>query len=92
MIGSVRQRLESECGVDPARARALALTIVTRMARGSKLVMVGDPAQIDNPYVDRLSNGLVYTRERLKGQPCAAHVTLERGERSPLAEAAARLM
>ncbi|MCB1094850.1 MAG: PhoH family protein [Verrucomicrobiae bacterium] len=69
-----------------------AKTIVTRMARGSKLVMVGDPAQIDNPYVDRLSNGLVYTRERLKGQPCAAHVTLERGERSPLAEAAARLM
>ncbi len=69
-----------------------AKTIVTRMARGSKLVMVGDPEQIDNPYVDRRSNGLVFTRERLRGQPCSAHVTLERGERSPLAEAGAQLM
>ncbi len=69
-----------------------AKTIVTRMARGSKLILVGDPAQIDNPYVDRLSNGLVYTRERLRGEACSAHVTLERGERSPLAEAAARKM
>lgn len=69
-----------------------AKTIVTRMAKGSKLVMVGDPAQIDHPYVDQRSNGLVYTRERLKGETCTAHVTLERGERSPLAEAAANLM
>ena len=69
-----------------------AKTIVTRMARGSKLVLVGDPAQIDNPYVDRLSNGLVYTRERLRDEACSAHVTLERGERSELAEAAARKM
>ena len=69
-----------------------AKTIVTRMAKGSKLVMVGDPAQIDHPYVDQRSNGLVYTRERLKGESCTAHVTLERGERSPLAEAAANLM
>ncbi len=45
-----------------------AKTIVTRMSRDSKLVMVGDPAQIDNPYVDSRSNGLVYTRNRLKGQ------------------------
>lgn len=69
-----------------------AKTIVTRMARGSKLVLVGDPAQIDNPYVDRLSNGLVYTRERLRDEACSSHVTLERGERSQLAEAAARKM
>lgn len=69
-----------------------AKTIVTRMARGSKLVLVGDPAQIDNPYVDRLSNGLVYTRDRLRDEPCSSHVTLERGERSQLAEAAARKM
>ncbi|MBL9155498.1 MAG: PhoH family protein [Verrucomicrobiales bacterium] len=69
-----------------------AKTIVTRMARGSKLVLVGDPAQIDNPYVDRRSNGLVYTRERLENQTFTAHVTLERGERSDLAEAGARLM
>ncbi len=69
-----------------------AKTIVTRMARGSKLVMVGDPEQIDNPYVDRRSNGLVFTRDRLKNQSCAAHVTLEKGERSELAEVGARLM
>lgn len=69
-----------------------AKTIVTRMSRGSKLVLVGDPAQIDNPYVDSRSNGLVYTRQRMRGQTFAAHVPLVKGERSPLAEAAARLL
>ena len=69
-----------------------AKTIVTRMSRDSKLVMVGDPEQIDNPYVDSRSNGLVYTSNRLKGQPFAAHVALSRGERSELAEAGASLM
>ena len=64
-----------------------AKTVVTRMSKGSKLVMVGDPAQIDNPYVDSRSNGLVYTRNRLKGQAITAHVCLTKGERSPLAEA-----
>jgi PhoH-like ATPase len=69
-----------------------AKTVVTRMSRGSKLVLVGDPAQIDNPYVDSRSNGLVYTRQRMRGQPFAAHIPLLKGERSPLAEAAARLL
>ncbi len=69
-----------------------AKTIVTRMSRDSKLVMVGDPAQIDNPYVDSRSNGLVYTRNRLRGQAFAAHIALTRGERSELAEAGAQLM
>jgi PhoH-like ATPase len=69
-----------------------AKTVVTRMSKGSKLVMVGDPAQIDNPYVDSRSNGLVYTRNRLKGQQITAHVCLTKGERSPLAEAGASLM
>lgn len=69
-----------------------AKTIVTRMSKGSKLVMVGDPGQIDNPYVDSRSNGLVYTRNRLKGQSIAAHVCLSKGERSPLAEMGAKLM
>ncbi len=69
-----------------------AKTVVTRMSRGSKLILVGDPAQIDNPYVDSRSNGLVYTRNRLKGQAFTAHVSLSRGERSPLAEAGAKLM
>jgi PhoH-like ATPase len=69
-----------------------AKTIVTRMSKGSKLVMVGDPAQIDNPYVDSRSNGLVYTRTRLKGQAITAHVALNKGERSPLAEIGAQRM
>lgn len=69
-----------------------AKTVVTRMSKGSKLVMVGDPGQIDNPYVDSRSNGLVYTRNRLKGQVIAAHVCLNKGERSPLAEIGAKLM
>lgn len=69
-----------------------AKTVVTRMSRGSKLIMVGDPAQIDNPYVDSRSNGLVYARNRLKGQPFTAHISLCKGERSPLAEAGAQLM
>jgi len=69
-----------------------AKTIVTRMSKGSKLIMVGDPAQIDNPYVDSRSNGLVYTRNRLKGQGIAAHVSLNKGERSMLADVGAKLM
>lgn len=69
-----------------------AKTVVTRMSRGSKLVLIGDPAQIDNPYVDSRSNGLVYTRQRMRGQSFAAHVPLGKGERSPLAEAGARLL
>jgi len=69
-----------------------AKTIVTRMSKGSKLVMVGDPAQIDHPYVDSRSNGLVYTKQKLRGQEFAAHITLARGERSELAEAGANLM
>lgn len=69
-----------------------AKTVVTRMSKGSKLILIGDPAQIDNPYVDSRSNGLVYTRRRLKGQRIAAHISLTKGERSALAEAGALLM
>lgn len=69
-----------------------AKTVVTRMSKGSKLVMVGDPAQIDNPYVDRRSNGLVHTRNKLRGQKLTAHISLTKGERSQLAEMGAQLM
>lgn len=69
-----------------------AKTVVTRMSKGSKLVMVGDPAQIDNPYVDSRSNGLVYTRNRLRGQRITAHISLTKGERSALAEMGANMM
>ena len=67
-------------------------TIVTRVGEGTKIVLTGDPYQIDNPYVDADSNGLTWLVERFKGQPLAGHVTLLRGERSELAELAANLL
>ena len=67
-------------------------TIVTRVGQGTKIVLTGDPYQIDNPYVDAESNGLTWLVERFKGQPLAGHVTLNRGERSELAELAANLL
>ena len=67
-------------------------TVITRISEGSKIVLIGDPAQIDNPYVDARSNGLVYCFNRMKGQAIAAHVTLTKGERSRLAELAADLL
>ena len=51
-----------------------AKTLVTRMGKGSKIILIGDLAQIDNPYVDAHTNGLVFTRNRLQGQPFMAHV------------------
>ncbi|MEB3260435.1 MAG: PhoH family protein [Cyanobacteriota bacterium] len=67
-------------------------TIVTRVGEGTKIVLTGDPYQIDNPYVDAESNGLTWLVERFKGQTLAGHVTLMRGERSALAELAANLL
>ncbi len=67
-------------------------TIVTRVGQGTKIVLTGDPYQIDNPYVDADSNGLTWLVERFKGQALAGHVTLSRGERSELAELAANLL
>ncbi|MEM9160841.1 MAG: PhoH family protein [Verrucomicrobiota bacterium] len=67
-------------------------TVITRISEGSKIVLIGDPAQIDNPYVDSRSNGLVYCANRMRGQAIAAHVQLTKGERSLLAELAADLL
>ncbi|HWA85116.1 MAG TPA: PhoH family protein [Opitutus sp.] len=69
-----------------------AKTVITRISEGSKIVLIGDPGQIDNPYVDARSNGLVYCHNRMKGQAVAAHVKLVKGERSRLAELAADLL
>jgi PhoH-like ATPase len=69
-----------------------AKTLVTRMGKGSKIVLVGDLSQIDNPYVDAHTNGLVFTRNRLQGQSFMAHVNLFKGERSEMAEVAANMM
>ncbi len=67
-------------------------TIVTRASEGTKIVLTGDPQQIDNPYIDASSNGLAYTVEKFKGQEISGHVTLSRGERSGLAALAADLL
>ena len=67
-------------------------TVITRISEGSKIVLIGDPAQIDNPYVDSRSNGLVYCHNRMKGHALSAHVKLSKGERSKLAELAADLL
>jgi PhoH-like ATPase len=67
-------------------------TVITRAGEGTKLVLTGDPQQIDNPYVDATSNGLTYVVERFKDSPLAGHITLRKGERSELAETAARLL
>lgn len=67
-------------------------TIITRAGENTKIVITGDPYQIDNPYIDSSSNGLTYVVERFKEENIAAHVTLTRGERSALAELAANLL
>jgi len=67
-------------------------TILTRAGVGTKVVFTGDPFQIDNPYVDSISNGLTYLIDRFRGEKIAASITLRKGERSKLAELAANLL
>ena len=67
-------------------------TIITRAGEGTKIVFTGDVAQIDQPYLDALSNGLSYLIARMAGQPIYAHVSLEKGERSELANIASALL
>jgi PhoH-like ATPase len=67
-------------------------TILTRAGEQTKIVLTGDPYQIDNPYVDASSNGLTYVVNRFRDQAIAGHITLAKGERSELAELAANLL
>lgn len=69
-----------------------AKTIITRAGEGTKVVFTGDIYQIDHPYLNLYTNGLTFTFHRMKGQSLFAHITLEKGERSELAELASRLM
>ncbi len=69
-----------------------AKTIITRVGHGTKIVFTGDPYQIDNPYVDSSSNGFNYIVSKFREQPVAAHIELQKGERSELAELAANLL
>jgi len=67
-------------------------TIVTRVGNGTKIIFTGDPYQIDNPYVDGSSNGFNYIVSRFRPEAVAAHVELQKGERSELAELAANIL
>ncbi|MFZ4450288.1 PhoH family protein [Salibacterium aidingense] len=67
-------------------------TILTRVGERSKIVFMGDPAQIDHPYLDELNNGLAYIVEKFKDKQISGHVKLEKGERSGLAQLAADIL
>ncbi len=67
-------------------------TIITRAGEGAKVVFTGDIYQIDHPYLDGQSNGLSYLIDKFKGQKLYAHINLEKGERSELAELASNLL
>lgn len=67
-------------------------TIVSRAGTGTKIVLTGDPYQIDNPYLDASSNGLAYVVERFKGQEIFGTLTFTKSERSNLAALAAELL
>lgn len=67
-------------------------TLVSRAGKGSKVILTGDPSQIDNPYLDRDSNGLSYCVSKFKDQPLCGHVVLESIERSELAALATRVL
>ena len=67
-------------------------TIISRAGQGTKIVLTGDPYQIDNPYLDAASNGLTYIVERFKGQNIFGHLTFSKSERSNLASLAAELL
>ncbi|HEY3352345.1 MAG TPA: PhoH family protein [Polyangia bacterium] len=67
-------------------------TIITRVGDNTKIILTGDPYQIDNPYIDASNNGLTTVVERFKGQAISGHVTLTKGERSALAELASNIL
>lgn len=67
-------------------------TLVSRAGQGSKVILTGDPTQIDNPYLDKDSNGLSYCATKLKSQALCGHIVLEKTERSDLAALAARVL
>ncbi len=67
-------------------------TIITRAGESTKIVLTGDIFQIDTPYLDAHSNGLSYLIDRLRGNPLYAHINLEKGERSQLANLASMML
>jgi PhoH-like ATPase len=67
-------------------------TIITRAGEGTKIILTGDPYQIDHPYLDSSNNGLTTVAERFKEEAIAGHIIMTKGERSPLAELATQIL
>lgn len=67
-------------------------TIITRVGDHSKIVLMGDPQQVDHPYLDEYNNGLTYVVEKMKNEKISGHVKLSKGERSQLAQIAADIL
>ena len=87
-IGNAFMIVDEAQNMTPHEAK----TVITRMAEGSKLILIGDLDQVDTPYLDNKSNGLIHAHERLKGHAITAHVHLRQGVRSPLSELAAQCL
>ena len=67
-------------------------TIITRVGRGSKIVLLGDTDQVDTPYIDSRSNGLTVTVEKFKNHHLTGHIKLVKGQRSEIATAASNIL
>ena len=67
-------------------------TIITRAGEGTKIVLLGDLTQIDSPYLDQNSNGLIYVINKFAGQSIFSHIDLKKSVRSKLAELASRIL
>ena len=89
-----RSLSESYCIIDEAQNLTPheIKTVITRAGEGTKMVFTGDIEQIDSPYRDSHSNGLVYMIDKMRGQQLFGHVNLVKGERSELSELASRLL
>lgn len=89
-----RSLSESFCIIDEAQNLTPheIKTIITRAGEGTKIVFTGDIQQIDQPYLDSQSNGMVYMIDRMMGQKLFAHINLVKGERSELSELASNLL
>lgn len=93
-ISYIRGRSFSNCYIIVDEAQNLTIheikTLVTRCGENTKMVLLGDTEQVDTPYLDKFSNGLTISIERLKGSKLFGHIRLDRGERSLLATLASQ--
>lgn len=80
------------CDESQNMSKNLIKTLLTRIGENSKIILTGDPSQIDNPYLNQYDNGLVYATEKLKNENISGCVNLIKGERSDVVEICSRLL